>query len=44
MNVESDSIVLGRNALRMLIANSKDTLRFDMRLTVPFQEPENQKD
>ena len=44
VNVESDSIVLGRNALRMLIANSKDTLRFDMRLTVPFQGPENQKD
>ena len=43
VNVESDSIVLGRNALRMLIANSKDTLRFDMRLTIPFQERKNQK-
>ncbi len=35
VNVESDSEILGRNALRMLIANSKDTLRFEMTLSVP---------
>lgn len=37
VNIESDSIVLGQNALQMLIANSKDTLRFEMKLSAPFQ-------